>query len=163
MMVKTLQHSDIFLELLGVLSRPRYAPDCSSSYLGGTTSRHAGSTKGRGEKIDTDMALQLLSCNMNVSSMYEILCVKLTTQDLQLEEAQTLPALRLEGLENLDVEIRVQVLVYICSLTYIKIQKELNLIRQRGLLSKLQTPPSRLSLGTEIAGLGALRLVWNRS
>ncbi|OCL00725.1 uncharacterized protein K441DRAFT_683308 [Cenococcum geophilum 1.58] len=140
MMVKTLQHSDIFLELLGVLSRPRYAPDCSSSYLGGTTSRHAGSTKGRGEKIDTDMALQLLSCNMN-----------LTTQDLQLEEAQTLPALRLEGLENLDVEIRVQVL------------KELNLIRQRGLLSKLQTPPSRLSLGTEIAGLGALRLVWNRS
>lgn len=109
------------------------------------------------------MALQLLSCNMNVSSMYEILCVKLTTQDLQLEEAQTLPALRLEGLENLDVEIRVQVLVYICSLTYIKIQKELNLIRQRGLLSKLQTPPSRLSLGTEIAGLGALRLVWNRS
>lgn len=117
---------------------------------------------GRGEKIDTDMALQLLSCNMNVSSMYEILCVKLT-QDLRLEEAQTLPALRLEGLENLDVEMRVQVLVYICSLTYIKIQKELNLIRQRGLLSKLQTPPSRLSLGTEIAGLGALRLVWNIS
>jgi hypothetical protein len=89
---------------------------------------------GRGEKIDTDMALQLLSCNMNVSSMYEILCVELTTQDLQLEEAQTLPALRLESLENLGVEMRVQVLVYICSLTYIKIQKELNLIRQRGLL-----------------------------
>ena len=103
MLVKTLQHPDIFLELLGGLSRPRYAPDCSSSYLGSTTSRHAGSAMGRGEKIDTDMALQLLSCNMNVSSMYEILCVKLTTQDLQLEEAQTLSALRLEGLENLDV------------------------------------------------------------
>ena len=85
---------------------------------------------GQGEKIDTDIALQLLSCNMNVSSMYEILCVKLKTQGLQLEEAQTLPALRLEGLENLDVEMRVQVLVYICSITYIKIQKELNLIRQ---------------------------------
>jgi len=71
---------------------------------------------------------------MNVSSMYKILCVKLTTQDLRLEEVQTLPALRLEGLENLDVEMCVQVLVYICPLTYIKIQKELNLIRQRGLL-----------------------------
>lgn len=109
---------------------------------------------GRGEKIDTDIALQLLSCNMNVSGMYEILCVELTTQDLQLEEAQTLPVLRLEGLENLDVEMRVQVLVYICSLTYIKIQKELNLIRQRGFL---------VVLGNEIAGPGALCLVWNRS
>ena len=107
---------------------------------------------GRAEKIDTDMALQLLSCNMNVSSMYEILCVELTTQDLQPEEAQTLPALRLEGLENLDVGMCLQVLVYICSLACIKIQKELNLIRQRRLLSKTADTTFHVVLGNGNSG-----------
>jgi len=53
---------------------------------------------------------------------------ELTTQDLQLEEVQALPALPLEGLQSLGVEMWVQVLVLICSLTFIKIRKELELI-----------------------------------
>lgn len=65
---------------------------------------------------------------MNVSGMCAILGVELTTQALQLKEVQALFALRLEGLQSRGVEMCVQVLVLICSLTFIKIQKELELI-----------------------------------
>ncbi|KAF2469222.1 uncharacterized protein BDR25DRAFT_47414 [Lindgomyces ingoldianus] len=136
MLVKTLQHSDAFLELLASFTCPGVVLDGSSLYIGSAGSRHEGSTLGRSDKVDTDVALQLLSCHMNVSSMYEILCVELTRPHLRLEEAEALSALRLEGLRNLDVDMRGQVLLHICSLTFVKIQKELELIRQRGMLTQ---------------------------
>jgi hypothetical protein len=134
-LVKTLQHSLSFLELLGDVTHSGDAVSRSSS-SGRAGSRHGGGTLSPGDRVDTDLALQLLSCNMNVWSMYKTLYTELTTHSWQLREAEGLPELSLQGLQGLDPEMRVQVLVHMCSLTLIKIQRELESIRRRGLLTQ---------------------------
>ena len=136
-LVKTLHYSVVVLELLGSFIHFRDALDGTAS----------GSALGLGNKVDTDIALQLLSCNMNVCNMYRRLYTELTTQGWQPEEAQALPALRLEGLQALNIEMRHQVLVHMCSLTFGKIQRELELIRRRGLLTQTADRTFQIVLG----------------
>lgn len=136
MLRKILHHSNVFLELLGSFTRLRETPSRKSPHTRGTGSYHVDGAGGLCTKVDTDLALQLLSCHTNMSSLYQVLCRELTTQTSpQLDGAQALTALGLEGLQNLDRNMRLQVLVHICSLTFAQIQKELNSIRGRGTLT----------------------------
>lgn len=146
---KTLQHAVLFLELLATFSHSRDGFDGASSGSESAGSRYGPTSTppGRSDKVDTDIALQLLSCNMNVCNLYRRLYTELTTQSWQLEEAQALPALRLEGLQSLDIEMRVQVLVHMCSLTFVKIQTELDLLRRRGWLTQTADRTFQIVLG----------------
>jgi hypothetical protein len=130
LLVKTLHHSSTFLGLLSTFTLPASESD---------TSAEPG-------KVDTDIVLQLLSCHINMNRMYEALRLSLPAT-LCLSDAQTLQSLLLEGLQTLDVEMQGQVLVHICSLTYVKIQKELNLMRSRGLLTQTADAMFQVVLG----------------
>ena len=130
LLVKTLHHSSTFLDLLSTLTPPASAPD----------------TRAEPGKVDTDIVLQLLSCHINMKRMYEALRLSLPAI-LYLSDAQTLQSLLLEGLQTLDAEMQGQVLVHICSLTYVKIQKELNLMRRRGLLTQTADAMFQVVLG----------------
>jgi hypothetical protein len=131
LLVKTLHHSSTFLDLLSTLTLPASAPD---------TCAEPG-------KVDTDIVLQLLSCNINMKRMYEALRLSLP-EILYLSDAQTLKSLLLEGLQTLDAEMQGQVLVHICSLTYVKIQKQLNMMRRRGLLTQTADAMFQVVLGS---------------
>lgn len=159
LMLKTLQYSDMILELLPSFTRsgqragPGEPPGRSSPYSSGSGSapppqegRLGPSTSGWGEKVDTDLALLLLSCNMNVSRLYELLCTNLTMHSgMHMEEV--LLSLRMEGLKTLDAEMRVQVLVHICFLKFTKIQTELETIRRLGLLTETADKAFQVVLG----------------
>jgi hypothetical protein len=149
MLRKILHHSNVFLELLGNFTRLQETPARKSQHSRGTWSCHADGAGDQCTKVDTDLALQLLSCHINMSSLYKVLCRELTTQALQLDGAQLLIALRLEGLQNLDRDMRLQVLVHICSLTFAKIQKELDSIRGRGTLTQGADAIFQAALGGE--------------
>ncbi|RYO89271.1 hypothetical protein DL766_000908 [Monosporascus sp. MC13-8B] len=159
LVVKTLQHLDMMLELLGIFTHPKQhqgpeeSPDCSLPDLsssGSTQCSHLGGiTFGWGEKVDTDIALMLLSYTMNVRSLYKLLCTELTTQSIPHFEtrAQSLLSLRLEGLQTLDAEMCVHALMLISSLKFIKIQKELELIPRLGLLTQTANEAFQVVLG----------------
>ena len=149
MLRKILHHSNVFLELLGNFTRDRETPARKPAHSRSSEPYHAGSAGGQCRKVDTDLALQLLSCHINMSSLYKVLCKVLTTQTTQLDEAQALTALRLEGLQNLDRDMRLQVLVHICSLTFAKIQTELDAIRGRGALTQGADAIFHAALGGE--------------
>lgn len=143
-LARTLQHSEMFLKIIGRFK-------CSREGLGGSSSGTLSGSEdtGRmhssgsvmeflGERVDTDVALQLLSCNISVGNLYEILSSELTVlTSLGHEEAQqALPEVRLAGLQQkLDVEMRVSVFAHICGLMFLKIQKELGLMRGNELLT----------------------------
>lgn len=149
MLRKILHHSNVFLELLGSFTRIRETPARKSPDPRGTGSCHLGGSGVLCGKVDTDLALQLLSCHINMSSLYKVLCRELTTQTLQVDGAQALTALRLEGLQNLDRDMRLQVLVHICSLTFAKIHKELDSIRGCGTLTQEADAIFQAALGGE--------------
>ena len=149
MLRKILHHSNMFLELLGNFTCLRETPPRISSHSRRSGFCHAEGAGAQCRKVDTDLALQLLSCHINMSSLYRVLCRELTTQPSQLDETQALTALGLEGLQNLDRDMRLQVLVHICSLTFAKIQKELDSIRDRGSLTPGADAIFQAALGGE--------------
>ncbi|KAI6085252.1 hypothetical protein F4821DRAFT_279325 [Hypoxylon rubiginosum] len=158
-LAKTLQHSTIFLELLESFMLPEEAKELNVLHPTGANTAEGD------EKWDTEVALLLLSCNTSVNSMYKTLCTKLETQAIQ-DDSQALLGLRLEGLQSLDKEMRVQVIVHICSLTFIKIQKQLGLIRRCGLLTQTADRTFQVVLGSEdreswSSGIGSEQMVDN--
>jgi len=136
-LAEMLKHSEMFVELIGRLRRPRKEGHSGNSMSSEEAGTHGTSNMDAlGEKVDTDVALQLLSCNITVGNLYEILASELAAfMGLGREEAQGLPELRLEGLRNLDVEMRVSILAHICALMFMKIQNELSLMRSREILT----------------------------
>ncbi|KAH8587794.1 hypothetical protein B0O99DRAFT_381427 [Bisporella sp. PMI_857] len=143
-LARTLQHSEMFLKIIGRFKHSRGGPGGSggSTLLGSEDTGKAHSSGSMmeflGETVDTDVALQLLSCNISVGNLYEILSSELTVlTSLGQEEAQqALPEVRLAGLQQkLDVEMRVSVSAHICGLMFLKIQKELGLMRGHELLT----------------------------
>ncbi|KAK4172242.1 hypothetical protein QBC36DRAFT_363318 [Triangularia setosa] len=168
LMVKTLQYSDMMLELLSNFTRSGgqrgarpgefpadrtcspYSPSSGTircSRPGGGGGGSSTPSGGWDEKVDTDLALLLLSCNTNVSRLYELLCMDLAIYSGLHPEEALLSSLRLEGLQTLDAETRVQVLVHICFLKFTKIQSELESIRRLGLLTETADKAFQVVLG----------------
>lgn len=79
-LVGTLQHSQMFLRLIGSLTRPGI--NLGSDGDDEVVNRTGGSSEDpadRGGKVSTDVALHVLSCNMAIASLYEIVCSELVT------------------------------------------------------------------------------------
>lgn len=153
-LLRTLQRSDSFTKLLETFTSPGDLPSGGSSPPSSSSSSSeagSGSTNGWGEKVEIDIALLLLSCNTNVSSMYELLCGELLTRpDWQLKESESqasLAALHLGGLQSLTVEMRLQVLMHVCLLKFIGIQKELASMGRLGLLTQRADDAFQVVLG----------------
>lgn len=146
-LVKTFQHSIVFTELL---ARIRQAGDISDGSSSGSESaelRYGCSASEPYSKVDTDLALQLLSCNMNVNNMYKRLYMELRTRSWEIGNAHVLPTLSLEGLQSLDVVMRNQVLLHVCLLNFAKIQSEFEVIRSRGYLTPTAEKTFQIVIG----------------
>ncbi|EMD60244.1 hypothetical protein GGP41_009634 [Bipolaris sorokiniana] len=146
-LVKTFQHSIIFTELL---ARIRQAGDISEGSSSGSESaepRYGCSASEPYSKVDTDLALQLLSCNMNVNNMYKRLYMELRTRSWEIGNAHVLPTLSLEGLQSLDVVMRNQVLLHVCLLNFGKIKSEFEVIRSRGYLTPTAEKTFQIVIG----------------
>jgi hypothetical protein len=148
-LAKTLKHSEMFVELIGRFRMPKTGGSSGSFVASDEAGTHgAGNMVALGEKVDTDVALQLLSCNITVGNLYEILSSELTAlTQLGREEAHALPELRLEGLRNLDIEMRVSVLAHVCALMFLKIQNELALMRSHEILTPAAETTFQVVLG----------------
>ncbi|KAL2292699.1 hypothetical protein FJTKL_07792 [Diaporthe vaccinii] len=152
-LVDTLQHSGVFLEMMRELMSPGKAEPRT-----GDIQARAGSeeTVGRSEKakgggwggsngprVNMEVALQMLSCNMTIGALYQALTSELKTassssSSSSSSEAGPLPELRLEGLPNgLDPEMRVSLLAHICVLMFLKIQDEVARLHRQGFLSPM--------------------------
>jgi hypothetical protein len=159
LLVKTLQHSLVFLDLLASINnrneRHEEKPAISETSSRSHRDSNSWNQSLQAEKVDTDLALQLLSCNMHIWSMNKRLYTELTTQEYQrLDQGAELHAFYLHGLHSLDVEMRVQVLVHMCSLALVKIQTELDWIAQRGILTQKaeRTFQTVLGVGKDVGG-----------
>ncbi|KAJ2989220.1 hypothetical protein NUW58_g3583 [Xylaria curta] len=126
LLIKALEHSDTVLELLGGFMLPEQScgpeepPGHRSPYsLSSESTRWPApgeATSGWGDKVDTEIALLLLSSNMNVRNLFKLLCAELTARPGSHLEVQhrVLVPLRLKGLRTLDGEMRARVLVNVC-------------------------------------------------
>ncbi|KAK7743009.1 hypothetical protein SLS63_000577 [Diaporthe eres] len=148
-LVDTLQHSGVFLEMMRELMSPGKAGPRTDD-----TQARAGSeeTVGRSEKakgggwggsngprVNMEVALQMLSCNMTIEALYQALSSELkTASSSSSPEAGALPELRLEGLPNgVDPEMHVSLLAHICVLMFLKIQDEVARLHRQGFLSPM--------------------------
>lgn len=177
-LVGTLQHSQMFLKLIGSLTRPgsNLGSEVEDEAVNKTSGISEEAANGS-ERVSTDVALHVLSCNMAIASLYEIVCSELVTasdpqlgnggveeqqeddgdneQEIddgeQIQESrqrqrqrhmpkqtqtQGLPEFRLEGLQSVDAEMHVSVLAHICALMFLRIQKELGLMRRQNMLTQ---------------------------
>lgn len=142
-LVNTLQHSGIFLEMMRELMSPgkaetrsddQQARAGSEETVGWSEKAKGGSN---GPKVNMDVALQMLSCNMTIGALYQALSSELITV-ASSSEAVPLPELRLEGLPNgLDSEMHVSLLAHICMLMFLKIQHEFARFHRQGFLSPM--------------------------
>jgi hypothetical protein len=151
-LVKTFQHSIVFAELLARIRQAGDVSDGSSSGSDSAELRYGCSASEQYSKVDTDLALQLLSCNMNVNNMYKRLYMELRTQSWEVGNAHVLPTLSLEGLQSLDVGMRNQVLLHVCLLNFTKIQQEFAVIRSRGYLTPTAEKTFQIVIGASNKG-----------
>ncbi|KAI1820155.1 hypothetical protein F4861DRAFT_80756 [Xylaria intraflava] len=145
-LVKTLQHSNLFLELIGRITGSRETTGSKLQVSERSTGQAAGASDGA-HKVDTDVALQVLSCHMTVGRLFEILCSEMTTLSLRNGKVPVLPELGLDGMHNMDFEMRVSLLAHICALMYLKIQKELGQMRQHQVLTQTAETTFQAVLG----------------
>ncbi|EUC43578.1 hypothetical protein COCMIDRAFT_100469 [Bipolaris oryzae ATCC 44560] len=146
-LVKTFQHSIVFTELLARIRQAGDTSDGSSSGSESADLRYGCSASEPYSKVDTDLALQLLSCNMNVNNMYKRLYMEMRTRSWEIGNAHVLPTLSLEGLQSLDVVMRNQVLLHVCLLNFAKIQSEFEVIRGRGYLTPTAEKTFQIVIG----------------
>lgn len=142
-LVDTLQHSRVFLEMMKELMSPGKAEPRADDQQARAASEE---TVGRSERakgasnvpeVNMEVALQMLSCNMTIGALYQALSSELVTA-ASSSEAVPLPELRLEGLPNgVDPEMHVSLLAHICMLMFLKIQHEFARFHQQGFLSPM--------------------------
>lgn len=143
-LLDTLRHSGVFLEMMRELMSPGKAEPRT-----GDEQARAGSeeTVGRSEKakggnngprVNMEVALQMLSCNMTIGALYQALSSELRTASSSSSDTGALPELRLEGLPNgVDPEMHVSLLAHICVLMFLKIQDEVARLHRQGFLSPM--------------------------
>ncbi|KAL3420421.1 hypothetical protein PVAG01_08920 [Phlyctema vagabunda] len=142
-LARTLQHSEMFLEIIGRFKRSREGGSSNGTLSGSEDTGRRNSSGSMmeflGDRVDTDVALQLLSCNISVGNLFEILSAELavlTSLGQDDVAQQALPDVRLVGLQQqLDVEMRVSLFAHVCGLMFLRIQKELGLMRGQELLT----------------------------
>lgn len=142
-LVDTLQHSGVFLEMMRELMSPgktdpraddEQARAGSEETVGRPEKARGGSN---GLRVNMEVALQMLSCNMTIGALYQALSLELKTASSS-SEAGALPELRLEGLANgVDPEMHVSLLAHICMLMFLKIQDEFTRLHRQGFLSPM--------------------------
>lgn len=143
-LVDTLQHSGVFLEMMRELMSPgkteprtddEQARAGSEETVGRPEKAKGGSN---GPRVNMEVALQMLSCNMTIGALYQALSSELKTAASSSAEAGSLPELRLEGLPNgVDPEMHVSLLAHICMLMFVKIQHEFTRLHRQGFLSPM--------------------------
>ena len=131
----TLQRSDMFLQLIRELSHSVNS-DRSDQW----------------NKVDTDVVLQLLSCNIAIGHLYQMLCSRLRAWSAPSAEwdkgsSSALPSLRLEGLARMDAELHLSTLAHVCGHVFAKIQKELEKMQRREVLTQAAHTTFEIALG----------------
>lgn len=141
-LVDTLQHSGVFLEMMRELMSPRNAEPrtddeqarAGSEETVGRSEKAKGGSNG--PKVNMEVALQMLSCNMTIGALYQALSSELATASSS--EAGPLPELRLEGLPQVvDPDMHVPLLAHVCLLMFLKIQDEFARLHRQGFLSPM--------------------------
>ena len=133
LIANTLRHSDIFIQLIRGLS---------------SSVNNEG--PGKRERVDTDVVLQLLSCNIAMGHMYQMLCSHLgawSAPSAECDNGNALPSLRLEGLSRLDAGLHLSTLTHVCGHLFVKIQKELEGIPQQEVLTQAAHTTFQIALG----------------
>ena len=88
--------------------------------------------------------------------MYQVLCSSLSNCFVPREEpwkVDVLPRLCLEGLENLDAELHVSILVRVCAHMFLKIQKVLGAMQRHEVLTETAYTMFQIVLGNEGYGV----------
>ncbi|GAB1212296.1 hypothetical protein ATERTT37_001434 [Aspergillus terreus] len=134
LLVTTLRYSDMFLQLIRGLGR--------------SASKDRPNQR---DKSDTDVVLQLLSCNIAICHLYELMCSQLrawTTSSGEWDKVNVLPSLRLEGLPRIDGELHLSTLAHVSGHLFVKIQKELEGMQRQGGLT--QAAHTTLQIALEV-------------
>ena len=114
------------------------------------------------DKVNTDVVLQLLSCNITISHLYQMLCSQLCAWSAppgEWDKGSVLPSLRFEGLAQMDTKLHLSTLVHVCGHVFVKIQKELEEMQQREFLAQAAHTTFQIALGAagrenEVVGRG---------
>ena len=141
----TLQRSDMFLQLIRELNHSINS-----------------NRSNQWDKVNTDVVLQLLSCNITTSHLYQMLCSQLRAWSAppgEWDKGSVLPSLRFEGLAQMDTKLHLSTLVHVCGHVFVKIQKELEEMQQRELLTQAAHTMFQIALGAagrenEVVGRG---------
>lgn len=135
----TLQRSDMFLQLIRELG-----------HSVNTTTTTTSDRSDELDKVDTDVVLQLLSCNIAIGHLYQMLCSRLrawSAPSNERDKVSALPSLRLEGLARMDVELHLSTLAHVCGHLFVKIQKELEEMQRREVLTQAAHTTFEIALG----------------
>ncbi|KUM55875.1 hypothetical protein ACN42_g11360 [Penicillium freii] len=133
LIANTLRHSDKFIQLIRNLSLSANNED-----------------PGKRERVDTDVVLQLLSCNIAMGHMYQMLCSHLgawSAPSAECDNGNALPSLQLEGLSRMDAGLHLSTLTHVCSHLLVKIQKELEGIPRQEVLTQAAQTTFQIALG----------------
>ena len=102
------------------------------------------------DKVNTDIILQLLSCNITISHLFQMLCSQLRAWSAppgEWDKGSVLPSLRFEGLAQMDTKLHLSTLAHVCGHVFVKIQKELEEMQQREILTQAAHTTFQIALG----------------